>query len=136
MNIAFLTKKMLVIVTILCCSLVGCEMSKAPAVSNKYLMELSSLSVIEHQISPTYSPNISEFFLEVEPDEKSITLLATALEGATIEVNDKAFFSRQTYELNIGINIFYIRVASSVEMRGYSLTVIRKPYHGQLEVPL
>lgn len=111
--------------TILCCFLGGCEKSKEQADGVKYLMGLRSLSVVGHQISPIYSPNISEFFLEVEPQEKQITLLATALDGVTIEVNDKAFFEKQTFDLSFGANVFHIRAASSMEMRGYSLTITR-----------
>ncbi|MBV1908979.1 MAG: hypothetical protein KUG78_06625 [Kangiellaceae bacterium] len=122
---AFLIKNSVVFAVLFNCFLVSCDQNQLPEATKSSNLGLRSLLVKGHQISPIYAPNVSEFFLEVESQQSTITLLATSSLLSMIEINGKPFLAEQTYQLDIGVNVFYIRVIASQEMRGYNLTVKR-----------
>ena len=83
---------------------------------NNYLKDIV---VDKGEISPEFSKSINEYTVEVENEEKKITVIGVK------EAEEAVVTGNGTYNLNIGENIITLRVENEEE-RIYTVKVIRK----------
>ncbi|MDR2149016.1 MAG: Ig-like domain-containing protein [Tannerella sp.] len=81
---------------------------------------LAAIAVSSGTLTPAFSPNITEYTVEVANSVNSITLTATASHAAATVSGDG------TKSLSVGSNVFYITVkAENGSLRTYTVTVNR-----------
>ena len=87
---------------------------------------LTSLSVSNVNLSPSFSTTVSSYTATVSFSTSSITLQASVISGASVTVNSAAFNGSGSFDLTVGSNVFSIVVTNNGASETYTVTITRE----------
>lgn len=125
-------RKLLILILVMAMTAFPVNSVHAMNISSRYLSELEVEVEDDEVISPTFSPSTTHYTLDTYDDEAKLTLEAKD-DDALIEVNGDEYEKSMTLALDLGDNLFYIKVWDVDEddeakevVKTYFLTIERR----------